>query len=44
MADISILKINERENVDRPNLREEMSNERTISKFGNFWNFDNFPN
>ena len=66
MADISNLKINERANVERPNLRvTTIENEiyimgqyenrqnckwcgklngRTIPKFVNFWNFDNFQN
>ena len=66
MADISNLKINERANVERPNLRvTTIENEiyimgqyenrrnfkwcgklngRTIPKFANFWNFDNFQN
>ena len=43
MADISNLKINKRANVEQSNLRES-TNGRTIPKFANFWNFDNFPN
>ena len=50
MADISNLKINERANVESPNLRIGKITSGaecrldTIPKFSNFWNFDSFPN
>ena len=55
MADISTLKINERANENEIYIKGQyenrqncewcrISNKRTISKFSDFWNSDNFPN
>ena len=51
MADISNLKINERANLERSNVRVTTIKNKIyikgqygrIPKFANFWNFDNFP-